>query len=103
MWGALVLVLGAGVGGGETGTAPSVPLRILALGDSYTIGEGVARDERWPSQLVDGLRRRDLSVAEPVVVARTGWTTDELAAGVDAAAPEPPFDLVTLMVGVNNH
>jgi len=100
--GVLILVLGVGVGGGEDGTTPSVPLRILALGDSYTIGEGVAPEERWPSRLVDGLRRRGLSVAEPVVVARTGWTTDELSAGLDVAAPEPPFDLVTLMVGVNN-
>ncbi len=77
-------------------------LRFLALGDSYTIGEGVAAAERWPVQLAALLRDRGCSVAAPEIVARTGWTTGELAAGVDAAAPRGPYDLVTLLIGVNN-
>jgi lysophospholipase L1-like esterase len=78
------------------------PVRILALGDSYTIGEGVAAPERWPVLLAALLRERGLSVADPEIVATTGWTTDELSAGIDAAAPVGPFDLVTLLIGVNN-
>ena len=71
--------------------------RFLALGDSYTIGEGVAETERWPNQLAAKL---DLGAAE--IVARTGWTTDELAAAMDAYAFRRPYALVTLLIGVNN-
>jgi lysophospholipase L1-like esterase len=81
---------------------PAAEIRILALGDSYTIGEGVAIDDRWPMQLVAMLRARGSSVAAPTIVARTGWTTDELSTGIDEAGVTGPFDLVTLLVGVNN-
>ena len=77
-------------------------LRVLALGDSYTIGEGVAPADRWPHRLADRLRASGLDVAAPQTVAVTGWTTDELAVGIDAADPRGPFDLVTLLVGVND-
>ncbi|MFO3706890.1 SGNH/GDSL hydrolase family protein [Xanthomonas codiaei] len=82
--------------------ASAAPLRYLALGDSYTIGEGVAPAQRWPVQLVDGLRAYGWNVAPPQIIATTGWTTDELQAGLDAAAPQGPFDLVSLLIGVNN-
>ncbi|MEB1528450.1 SGNH/GDSL hydrolase family protein [Xanthomonas sp. WHRI 7945] len=78
------------------------PLRYLALGDSYTIGEGVAESGRWPLQLAAALRQDGLAIADPQIVATTGWTTDELDAGIDAAAPQGPFALVTLLIGVNN-
>lgn len=77
-------------------------LRYLALGDSYTIGEGVAPEDRWPAQLVWALRRTGFELDDPQIIATTGWTTDELDAGIDAAAPQGPFDLVTLLIGVNN-
>ena len=77
-------------------------LRYLALGDSYTVGEGVAAAERWPVVLVRHLSRGGAAIGAPRIVAVTGWTTDELAAGMDAAALSPPFDLVTLQIGVNN-
>lgn len=76
--------------------------RFLALGDSYTIGEGVADDERWPAQLARRLRARGVAIDEPEIIARTGWTTDELAAAMDAARISPPYALVTLLIGVNN-
>jgi lysophospholipase L1-like esterase len=85
--------------------APATPpaeVRFLALGDSYTIGEAVAEHERWPMQLTALLRARGVAVATPTIVARTGWTTDELSAGIDAAHPAGPYDLVTLLIGVNN-
>ena len=78
------------------------PLRYLALGDSYTIGEAVAAHERWPALLVQRLRQAGVAIDDPHMVAVTGWTTDELAAGMDAATLAPPYDLVTLQIGVNN-
>lgn len=77
-------------------------LRFLALGDSYTIGEGVEPDGRWPLQLARALREGGVALGDPQIVATTGWTTDELSAGIDAAAPTGGFDLVSLLVGVNN-
>jgi lysophospholipase L1-like esterase len=84
------------------GGPPAAEVRILALGDSYTIGEAVAAGERWPVRLAALLRARGIAVAEPDIVARTGWTTDELSAGIDAAQPRGPYDIVTLLLGVNN-
>jgi len=83
-------------------SAPAADVRILTLGDSYTIGEAVHADERWPMQLAGLLRTRGLIVSDPQIVARTGWTTGELAAGIDAAPPAAPFELVTLLIGVND-
>lgn len=77
-------------------------LSYLALGDSYTIGEGVQPSGRWPSQLAAGLRDIGIAVDDPQIIATTGWTTDELDAGIDAAAPQGPFDLVSLLIGVND-
>jgi lysophospholipase L1-like esterase len=77
-------------------------MRFLALGDSYTIGEGVDEAERWPVRLAALLRERGVPVADPQVIARTGWTTDELSAAIDDADPQGPFALVSLLIGVNN-
>ena len=76
--------------------------RFLALGDSYTIGEGVDAAGRWPDQLAEVLRASGVPVAAPEIIARTGWTTDELSAAMDRHAFHPPYDLVTLLIGVNN-
>ena len=76
--------------------------RMLALGDSYTIGESVAEDQRWPVQLARMLRDAGVEMQTPQIVATTGWTTDELSAGIDKANPSGPFELVTLLIGVNN-
>lgn len=71
--------------------------RYLALGDSYTIGESVPANERFPVVLA-----KTLKLGEPEIIAKTGWTTDELNAAIDAASPQGPYDLVTLLIGVNN-
>ena len=74
----------------------------LAMGDSYTVGEGVSGDASWPVQLAARLRVGGIDLGEPQIVAATGWTTDELSAAMDAALLAPPYALVTLSVGVNN-
>ena len=76
--------------------------RFLALGDSYTIGEGVAAEERWPDQLAVALRKHGIPIHDPEIIARTGWTTDELSVAIAAQPLHPPYALVTLLIGVNN-
>jgi lysophospholipase L1-like esterase len=76
--------------------------RFLALGDSYTIGESVETDDRWPNLLGRNLEDSGYSFVDVQIVARTGWTTSELDAAIDGADPIGPFDLVTLLIGVNN-
>jgi lysophospholipase L1-like esterase len=77
-------------------------MRYLALGDSYTIGESVSTADRWPVQLAALLRQQGIDAGEPQIIARTGWTTDELSAGIDLAGPRGPFEMVSLLIGVNN-
>jgi lysophospholipase L1-like esterase len=74
----------------------------LALGDSYTIGEGVAEEDRWPARLAALLRDEGIALADPRIIAATGWTTDELASAMDAAEPLGQWDFVSLLIGVNN-
>jgi len=74
----------------------------LALGDSYTIGESVAVDQRWPVQLASVLRARGLRLDDPQIIAVTGWTTDELETGMQQAGLERCYGLVSLSIGVNN-
>ena len=76
--------------------------RVLALGDSYTVGEGVRPAERWPARLARRLRDEGAGVADPEIVAVTGWTAADLGAALDQADLSPPYALVTLMVGVND-
>lgn len=78
------------------------PLKYLALGDSYTIGESVAAGARWPVQLVKKLRHQGMAINDPQIVAVTGWATDELAAGMDQAHLASGNDLVSLSIGVND-
>ena len=86
-------------------------IRYLALGDSYTIGESVDESERWSNQLSDLIQSSPQFTQatggteggiEVTVIARTGWTTDELWAGIQAREVNPPYDLVSLLIGVNN-
>lgn len=76
----------------------------LALGDSYTIGEGVGAEDRWPVRLAAALEASGISLDEPRIIARTGWTTGELLQAIATASPTPAPDhaLVTLLIGVND-
>ena len=89
----------------EVTSVPSI--RYLALGDSYTIGESVAEMDRWPNRLANALElsphlggsRREVEVT---IIAKTGWTTSELWEGIQQQKLDPPYDLVSLLIGVNN-
>jgi acyl-CoA thioesterase I len=74
----------------------------LALGDSYTIGESVDKLDRWPMQLRKHLQEKGVEVQEPLIIATTGWTTGELKRGISENVPKGGFDLVSLLIGVNN-
>lgn len=74
----------------------------LALGDSYTIGEGVARDDRWPVQLAKALRVGGTDVLDPRIVAVTGWTCADLSAALDREPSGRQYAMVTLLIGVND-
>jgi lysophospholipase L1-like esterase len=74
----------------------------LALGDSYTIGEQVPMQENFPHQLAKMLNAKGIKTAEPVIIAKTGWTTDELASSIREHNLHETFTFVTLLIGVNN-
>lgn len=75
---------------------------ILCLGDSYTIGESVRLIDSFPYQLVQLLRREGMLVQAPEIVAKTGWTSDELLEAMRAYHFSDRYDYVTLLIGVNN-
>ncbi|UOQ72241.1 GDSL-type esterase/lipase family protein [Hymenobacter cellulosilyticus] len=103
----LILFLFLGFGCTQDGVERAVPSTgsggtasngsFLSLGDSYTIGEGVSAADRWSVQLA-----RSAGLATPDIIARTGWTTGELQQAIAAAQITKTYDLVSLMIGVNN-
>lgn len=79
------------------------PISYLALGDSYTIGQGVDPSQNYPNLLTLKLRNRGVDIMDPVIIAVTGWTTQDLLEGIDQAQlGNKQFDLLTLLIGVNN-
>ncbi len=74
----------------------------LALGDSYTIGEQVLFEENFPHQTAALLQQQAIEIEAPQIIAQTGWTTDELDTAITAAAVVGQFDIVSLLIGVNN-
>src|ERR1700750_2289441 len=75
---------------------------LLCLGDSYTIGESVIPVENFPNQTISVLRRDGYKFDDPEIVAKTGWTTDELQNAIDKHSVKGSYDFVTLLIGVNN-
>lgn len=88
---------------GEEEDASALNYSYLALGDSYTIGESVPENERWPVQLKESLRERGYKIAPPKIIAKTGWTTGNLLNAMDNELHYTrKFDLVSILIGVNN-
>ncbi len=76
--------------------------KLLSIGDSYTIGEGMEPQDRFPNQAVALLKSAGINFEEPKIIAKTGWTTDELMAAIAEENPSKDYDFVTLLIGVNN-
>ncbi|WP_158800608.1 SGNH/GDSL hydrolase family protein [Pedobacter sp. L105] len=82
---------------------PSGQFTYLALGDSYTIGEAVTQGQSFPYQLTAAaLDKQGLNVQTPTIIAQTGWTTGDLQQAIQRAALTSTYDIVTLLIGVNN-
>lgn len=87
----------------DTAISTDMDYSYLALGDSYTIGEGVELTESWPVQLVEQLKARGYKVAPPKIVAQTGWTTRDLIRNIESEINvQRDFDIVSILIGVNN-
>ncbi|WP_121667215.1 SGNH/GDSL hydrolase family protein [Mesonia aquimarina] len=74
----------------------------LALGDSYTIGESVPENRRWPVQLTSALNEAGFAISSPKIIAKTGWRTDDLLAAMNEELDSEKYDLVSVLIGVNN-
>lgn len=75
---------------------------LLSIGDSYTIGENVLANENFPNQTVQLLKKAGWDFENPEIVAKTGWTTDELQQAINDHEFKPNYDFVTILIGVNN-
>ncbi|HET8864565.1 MAG TPA: SGNH/GDSL hydrolase family protein [Gracilimonas sp.] len=78
------------------------PVSYLALGDSYTIGTGIDVEESWPMQLSDLLKDNNLTVRNTKIIATNGWTTTDLKEGIQDENPDSSYNMVSLLIGVNN-
>jgi len=85
----------------KVSTQPTETIKYLALGDSYTIGEGVQEEDRWPIQLSNNLKAADINLSDVKIIAKTGWTTSDLQNGMENQNLQP-YNLVSLLIGVNN-
>ena len=81
---------------------PKKAYSYLALGDSYTIGQSVLPSENFPNQTVQLLNQQNYNFKSPEILATTGWTTDELQNNINSHTFTPPYDFVSLLIGVNN-
>jgi len=93
------------INAGSTNNNPSTNagIKFLALGDSYTIGQGVATSQRWPVQLIDSLLKNEAFTLDTLrIIAQTGWTTQNLSNALNIAKPDSNFTLVSVLIGVNN-
>lgn len=85
-----------------TSDKDSSTYKYLALGDSYTIGQSVAANLNFPHQVISLLKKQGLKVYEPDIIAVTGWTTDDLKAAILNRSPSADYDVVSLLIGVND-
>lgn len=90
----------------KTDPVPNIPIvnahTFLALGDSYTIGQSVSADQRFPNQTAGILRSQGFRINDPNIIATTGWTTGNLLSALNANPPSQNYSIVTLLIGVNN-
>ena len=82
--------------------ASSTSQSYLAIGDNYTIGESISESQSWPIQLIKLLSEKNIHLSSPRIIAKTGWTTDELKKEINNSNLDYPYDWVSLLIGVNN-
>tara|TARA_Y200000002_G_scaffold37163_1_gene27227 strand:- start:1396 stop:2139 length:744 start_codon:yes stop_codon:yes gene_type:complete len=78
------------------------PYNLLALGDSYTIGEGVDEAERWPNQFKEIASEKGIEFNDPIIIAETGWKTFDLLYEINRTKFSLEYDYISLLIGVNN-
>jgi lysophospholipase L1-like esterase len=83
-------------------SVPEDSIYYLALGDSYTYGSSVMESERWPNILVDQLRETGFKIADPEIIAIAGWTTGQLLRAIERRDFDRTYNMVSLLIGVNN-
>jgi len=83
-------------------TRSESPHSFIALGDSYTIGEGVNEDERWPNQFIDVADENGIKFDQPMIIAETGWKTFDLINAINQTNFTKKYDYISLLIGVNN-
>ena len=76
--------------------------KFLALGDSYTIGQSVEVNERWPVQFLKELKATTNVIDTLQIIAQTGWRVDQLKEAMNSSDLESPYGIVSLLIGVNN-
>jgi len=81
---------------------PANTKRYLALGDSYTVGQSLPKEESFPAQLITTLRVQGYPFSDAEIIATTGWTTGNLLDAIASKTVDKPYDLVSLLIGVNN-
>jgi len=86
----------------DQGSIPDTSKTYLALGDSYTIGQSVTEPERFPKQTVSLLRSQGIKINDPKIIATTGWTTKNLIDAINTTTLQNNYDVVSLLIGVNN-
>ncbi len=86
----------------ENSNSPVRTIRYLALGDSYTIGESVPSEQNYPHLLEKDLIQKGLNLKETKIIAKTGWRTDDLISAINNERLTGTYDIVTLLIGVNN-
>jgi lysophospholipase L1-like esterase len=92
----------SGLAGERPGGRRTEPASYLALGDSYTIGQGVSENERWPVQLTARLIEDGITIDTTLIIAMTGWRTDDLLAATAEEDLGRDWDIVSLLIGVND-
>lgn len=81
---------------------PEKEKNMLCLGDSYTIGQSVKSEERFPEQTIDILQQKKIRFSSPEIIAKTGWTSSDLLTAIHQKLLNNDFDCVTLLIGVND-